>query len=357
MIMEDNVYTRLRGFLDTLPTGFPETPTGVEIKILKRLFTPEQAELTMKLKQDPEEVSSIAKRIKMDESELAPKLEEMALKGLIFRTKDQGKMLYQAFQFVIGIYEFQVKNLDKEFCELFEEYLPYFGMSLAGVKTKQLRVVPVESALSRKSIVATYNNIRDLVREQDNIVVTECICAKEQGILGNDCYKPIETCIAFGDFAQYYIDNNMGRKISTDETFKLLDRAEDLGLVLQPTNTQEIAAVCCCCSCCCPYLRFAKMSDRPAEFFTSYYRSTIDSDLCTACGECIDRCPMDAIELVEAVTEVKEKNCIGCGLCVSICPEEAISLMEKPSMEIPQMTIMDTFNKIKTERMVLSTAK
>jgi electron transport complex protein RnfB len=66
---------------------------------------------------------------------------------------------------------------------------------------------------------------------------------------------------------------------------------------------------------------------------------------------------MDAIELVEAVTEVKEKNCIGCGLCVSICPEEAISLMEKPSMEIPQMTIMDTFNKIKTERMVLSTAK
>lgn len=357
MVMEDNTYNRLRGFLDTLPTGYPETLSGVEIKILKRLFTPEQAELTMKLKQAPEEVSLIAERIKMDESELALKLEEMAQKGLIFRTRDQDKVFYQAFQFIIGIYEFQVKNLDKEFCELFEEYLPYFGMSLANVKTKQLRVIPVGSALSIKSEVATYNNIRDLVREQDNIAVTECICAKEQGILGNECYKPIETCIAFGDFAQYYVDNNMGRKISTDEAFKLLDRAEEIGLVLQPTNTQEIAAVCCCCTCCCPYLRFAKMSDRPADFFTSYYKSTIDSDLCTACGECIDRCPMDAIEEGETVSEVKEENCIGCGLCVSICPEEAISLIEKPSMEVPQMTITETFNKIQAERMVLSTAK
>jgi heterodisulfide reductase subunit A-like polyferredoxin len=98
------------------------------------------------------------------------------------------------------------------------------------------------------------------------------------------------------------------------------------------------------------------MSDRPADFF-SYYKSTIDSDLCTACGECIDRCPMDAIEESETVSEVKEENCIGCGLCVSICPEEAISLMEKPSMEVPQMTITETFNKIQAERMVLSTAK
>ena len=355
--MEDNIYTRLREFLDTLPTGFPETPTSVELKILKRLFSPEQAELTMQLKQDPEEVPSIAERIKMDASELAQKLEEMAQKGLIFRTRDRDKVLYQAFQFIIGIYEFQVNHLDKEFCELFEEYLPYFGMSLAGVKTKQLRVVPVESALKVKPKVATYNSIRDLVREQDNIAVTECICAKEQGILGNECYKPLETCIAFGDFAQYYIDNKMGRKISADETFQLLDRAEEIGLVLQPTNTQKIAAVCCCCSCCCPYLRFSKMSDRPAEFFISYYQSTINSDLCTACGECIDRCPMAAIAEGETVTEIKEEYCIGCGLCVSICPDEAISLTEKPNMDAPQMTITDTFNKIKTERVVLSSGK
>ena len=82
-----DVYTRLREFLDKTPIGFPETPDGVEIKILKKLYTPEDAELTMKLKLEPEEVPAIAKRTGTDEAELAGKLEEMAQKGLIYRVR------------------------------------------------------------------------------------------------------------------------------------------------------------------------------------------------------------------------------------------------------------------------------
>jgi hypothetical protein len=54
---------------------------------------------------------------------------------------------------MVGIYEFQLKNLDKEFCQMFEEYLPYFGISWASVKTKQLRVIPVDSAVQTISLV------------------------------------------------------------------------------------------------------------------------------------------------------------------------------------------------------------
>ena len=49
-------------------------------------------------------------------------LEEMAQKGCIFRTRDGEKPLYQAYQFVIGLYEFQLNRIDREFSELFEEY-------------------------------------------------------------------------------------------------------------------------------------------------------------------------------------------------------------------------------------------
>ena len=47
----------------------------------------------------------------------------------------------------VGLYEFQLNRLDREFCELFEEYMPYLGMSLAGY-TSQMRVVPVASSFS-----------------------------------------------------------------------------------------------------------------------------------------------------------------------------------------------------------------
>jgi electron transport complex protein RnfB len=167
--MSEDVYLKLRAFMDTLPSGYPATPSGVEIKILKKLFTPEQAELAARLRNEPEEVRTIAARVGMNETELAEMLEEMAQKGCIFRVRDGNKRLYQAYHFVVGLYEFQLKNLDREFCELFEEYLPYLGASIMSAKTKQMRVIPVESAVGVAPAVASYNQVRDLVRQQDGV--------------------------------------------------------------------------------------------------------------------------------------------------------------------------------------------
>ena len=348
--MSEDVYTRLREFLDALPGGFPTTDTGVEIKILKKLYSPEEAELTMKLKEEPEEVSDIANRIGMDESELAQKLEDMAQKGIIFRVRKGEKRLYRAFHFLVGIYEFQLKNLDREFSELFEEYLPHYGIAMANVQTGQMRTIPVGSAVEVTAEVATYNNVRELIKEKDFISVQQCICRKEQGLLGNECSYPQEVCIGFGDFARYYVDNGMGRQIDLAETLKILDLAEEEGLVLKPTNSQDIEAICCCCSCCCPGLRFPKMLERPADMVQSYYVSKIDPELCTTCETCMERCPMDAIKLDGDFAEILDGRCIGCGVCIPTCPEEAISLVAKPGMEAPPVDFQETFRKIKAER-------
>ncbi len=348
--MSEDVYTRLREFLHGMPGGFPATDTGVEIKILKKLYSPEEAELTMKLKEEPEEVSDIASRVGMDESELAQKLEDMAQKGIIFRVREGEKRLYQAFQFLVGIYEFQLKNLDREFSELFEEYLPYYGMAMANVPTIQMRTIPVGSAVEVTAEVATYNNVRELIKEKDFISVQPCICRKEQGLLGNECSYPQEVCIGFGDFARYFVDNGMGRQIDLDETLKILDFAEEEGLVLRPTNSQDIEVICCCCSCCCPGLKFAKMLERPADMVQSYYVSEIDPELCTTCETCMERCPMDAIKLDGDYSEIIDGRCIGCGVCIPTCPEEAISLKAKSGMEPPPVDFQETFRRMKAER-------
>lgn len=348
--MSEDIYARLREFMDSLPGGYPATPSGVEIKLLKKLFTPEQAELTMKLRQEPEDVPSIAARTGLGEKELAERLEELALKGCIFRVRQDEKRLYQAYQFVVGVYEFQLNHLDREFSELFEEYLPHIGLSMAQVKTSQMRVIPLESAVEATPAVETYNRLRDLVRQQDVISVEHCICRKEQGLLGNECEKPKEVCIGFGDFAQFYIDNGMGRQISVDEALQVLDTAEEAGLVACPTNSEKIEAICCCCSCCCPILRFAKLMPRPADSVTSYYEARIDPEECTICGLCVDRCQMDAIEETDDVYQVIDGRCIGCGLCVAECPTEAISMVAKPGAEPPPPTFEATLSKIGAER-------
>ncbi len=348
--MGSDVYTRLREFMDKMPVGFPETPTGVEIKILKKLYTPEQAELTMQLRQEPEEVSAIAARVGMDEKELEEKLEEMAQRGLIYRVRSGDKRLYQAYQFVVGIYEFQLNHLDKEFCELFEEYLPYLGMNMASVQTAQLRVVPVESAVSKGGSVQPYNQIRELVKKQKVMAVQECICRKEQDLLGHPCDYPRETCLAFGNMAQFTIDNGAGRPIDLEECLRILDKAEEAGLVLEPSNTEELEWICCCCSCCCPSLKIAKSTPRPQDLIRSDFESKIDPETCIGCGDCIERCPMDAIQEGDGISEIVEGRCIGCGLCVSVCPVDAIHLEAKPGVEPPPRDVPEMLNRIARER-------
>jgi electron transport complex protein RnfB len=351
--MSEDVYLRLRAFMDTLPSGYPAAPTGVEIKILKKLFTPEQAELAVRLRPEPEGVRTIAARVGMNETELAPRLEEMAQKGCIFRLRDGEKRLYQAYQFIVGLYEFQLKNLDREFCELFEEYLPYIGASIMSAKTRQMRVIPVESALSVAPAVASYNQVRDLVRQQDIISVSQCICRKEQGLLGNPCQRPQEVCLGFGNFGRFYLDNKLGRQIGTEEALKILDLAEESALVLMPTNSEKIEAICCCCACCCPSLKYARMMPRPADVIQSYYQAKIDAELCTGCGLCPDRCQVDAIAEADGIWSIVDGRCIGCGLCISSCPVEAMSMVAKPGMETPPREFRETLNRIGTERGVL----
>ena len=350
----EQTYKRLRTFMDDLPTGFPETESGVEISILKKLFTPEQAELFMKLKNEPESIDDISNRTGIELSILKPKIETMAQKGLLFRTRDKENVQYQTFHFLVGIYEFQLKTIDKDLAEMVEEYLPHFGMALAGagVKTKQLRVAPVASALDTSSPVANYNEIRTLVKDQELIALQGCICRKEQGLLGKQCEYPNETCFAFGKFAQYYIDNEMGREIDKHEAIEILDLAEEAGLVLSPSNTKNLSFLCCCCPCCCPTIRYSNFFPKPAKLFKTYYQSHIDPETCTSCQECFERCPMEAIREGLETSEIDKDRCIGCGLCVSVCPENSISLKLIADAEAPHDSIEDVFQQIKKERMM-----
>jgi ferredoxin len=328
--MSQDVYVRLREFLDKMPGSYPATQSGVEFKILKKIFTPEQAELTLQLSAMPESASAIATRIGTDPAALAGKLEAMAREGLILRVRMGEEALYCAVSFVVGIYEFHLNTIDRELSEMFEEYLPHLGEVWKTQRTKPLRVVPINSSLQGGHAVASYEQIRELVKDKQLISVGPCICRKEQTLLGGKCDRPAERCIGFDMAAQYYIENGMSRQITQQELMDLLKMGEDKALVLCPTNSKEIMNLCMCCGCCCGLLRTIGKFDRPADHVENLYQARIDPELCTACGDCAERCQVDAIREADSAFEVSTARCIGCGLCVPTCPVEAISMVEKP---------------------------
>ena len=145
-----DVYQKLATFLDNLPAGYPSTESGVELRILKRLFSPEEAEVAMTLTMMPETAAAVAARTGRNEGDLAEALEEMAKKGLIFRISKKDSSLYSAAQFVVGIWEYHLNSLDEGLIRDVNEYMPaLLKKGWVDVKTKQMRVVPVSKASPR----------------------------------------------------------------------------------------------------------------------------------------------------------------------------------------------------------------
>lgn len=329
--MSDDVYLKLRDRLDNYSFGFPATRSGVEFRILKKLFTEEEAGMFLLLNLVAESPESVAKRTGRDIEETVSLLNRMSGKGLVFHMGKGEAAKYAAVPFVPGIYEFQAGSIDRELAELIEEYGEE-GLHVALLEGATfMRPIPVQRSIDAAHFVSTHDDAREIVKKQKLIAVADCLCRKQQGLLGKACDKPLDVCLALGSFAQHFIDLNMARLISVGEALEILDRSEEAGLVVQPANARNPGAICNCCGDCCAVLVALNKHPRPASLVVSNYYAVVDPDLCTACETCVERCQMEAIGLNDQeVAEVNLDRCIGCGLCVTTCAGEALSMEPKP---------------------------
>lgn len=358
--MRKSIYKGLAQHLNNLPGGFPPTETGVELRILRRLFTPEEAELAVHLTLIAEEPRVVARRAKLPIQEAAPRLEEMARKGLIFRIESKDRPTrYRALQYVIGIWEFHVNDLDIELIRDMNEYIPTLFDGEIWKKAPQLRTIPVWRSISTELKVLPYEEIEELVQVQKKSVVAPCICRREHRMMGKGCEKPEETCLVFGIAADYYERNGLGRVIDKQETLEILKKADEAGLVLQPSHAKQIVNICCCCGCCCQVLKNLKRYPKPASYFSTSFLATINPDTCQGCGICVDRCQMDALRLENDKAVLDLSRCIGCGLCVSTCRTESLTLVRKPEPEqskVPR-TMVEASIRLARERGKLGSGK
>lgn len=333
-----DVYTRLARALDKLPNGYPPTEDGVHLAILRKIFSPQDAAMTLRLKPIPEPAEVIAKRIRRPTDEVKADLDAMADRGQIFKMRIRGVENYAMAPFVIGIWEFQLNHLDREMAELFERYAPTLLTTLGGHEPPLVRVVPVNKRIDAGAEIMHYDDLRRILESCKSFRVAECICRKEMDLLGKPCSHTLETCMSFAPAEDAYEGMpEWGRSVTRDEALELLEKCEEEGLVHNTYNVQgQPFFVCNCCSCCCGLLRALNEHGAPHMIARSNYVAEIDADECIVCGVCGDgeRCPVSAIvEVEDDVFRVDAMRCLGCGVCATGCEFDAIRLVERPESE------------------------
>ncbi|PKN34079.1 MAG: 4Fe-4S ferredoxin [Deltaproteobacteria bacterium HGW-Deltaproteobacteria-19] len=335
--MTNDVYAQLAKVLDTLPNGFPRTDSGVEIKLLKRIFTPAQAELFGRLRLTFETVEEIAARNGMPVEGLKGALMGMAVRGQVFTIKPGGVRRFRMLPWVFGIYEFQLDSMDREFAELNEEYWPYLSKQFFSDTPQLMQTLSVEETVPSHQEALPYEKVSAIIEKGRSFMVNECICKKEQGLLGKPCDRPVHVCLGISLEPGVFEKTPSARILTKEEACALLKMTEDAGLVHLTGNVQTgHYYICNCCKCCCGVLRSINEFGVPASrAVNSHHYAVIDADLCTGCGICTDsRCQVGAVVEEGDAYRVVRERCIGCGLCVTACPMEAIRLVRKEREEI-----------------------
>lgn len=340
--MGDDVYGTLQTFLDLFPLGYPRTPSGVEMEILRKLFTEEEAALAILLTPFPEEAGQIAQRAGVNASELEQGLESMAKKGLIFRARRNGKTFFNTAPFMIGLYEYSVKKLDEGLARLYAAYYEQaFQEEMGASDVPGFKVIPLNQHIAPQVAIFPYPALEEEISRARVVSVAQCICRKEASLLGKACGRPVETCLHFGAAAEYYIENGIGRRISTSEAISIVKLADDAGLVHAGVNTRHLSNLCNCCPCCCASMKGITMKGMPRrKFLNPLHEAVVEGDACTGCGICLERCPVSALSIGDAAA-VDRDRCLGCGLCAGTCPAGAITLSLRPDREEPFERVID----------------
>ncbi|MFA5805120.1 MAG: 4Fe-4S binding protein [Melioribacteraceae bacterium] len=325
-------YKKLAVLLDKIPNGFPPTESGVELKILAKLFMPEEAELASHLTSEPESSKSIAHRLEQNEKEILSALIGMIKRGLIGMNREKGGMSFYLIPFVVGFYELQNAKIDKEFAELFEQYYKEAFHKMTMIKPSVHRIIPVEKTIPVGIDVMSYQKASTYIESAKSWGVLNCICRVQQNLIGKGCNHSIENCLVISPREGAYDKTDSIRTITKQEALDILAKSNEEGLVHSTSNVQlDVTYICNCCTCSCGILRSIVEYGNMNSVAGSDFFAVVDEDLCSGCAICIDRCQFKALNMIDDIISVNKFLCLGCGLCVTTCTEGAITLKQKES--------------------------
>lgn len=292
----------------------------------------------------------------------------LARKGLLFNQPNSaGVMVYRILPLMlVGLmeYKFMVKLTgspeEKRLAQLFEKLLaelrdqiqenydalsPLFKSAPAVDRTvparvaedgRPIQVIPVGKTLAAaEEFVLPSQTVEEIINKFDDIAVGHCFCRQRRSLLGEPCSigAPTLNCFTFGKSARHTVAQGFATKVSKQQALEIMQEAEKAGLIhkaFHPGSRESSpeTSICNCCKDCCDTFQLWRSGTLPL-INSTFYLSVIDTEACTGCGICVERCPTDAISLSESGWAQRDESaCLGCGVCSRFCPEQAIALKE-----------------------------
>ncbi len=289
----------------------------------------------------PATLQELAQKTGLKEEEIEKLIDPLFRKGLIFKSKKADGMRYYRVRNLFQLHDSTAVTVNpppgmldlwKDFMK--EEFDAYSRKLEEFLPAPVLRVIPVNVSINPETQILAFEDIKTLVANARNLAVTPCSCR----LIDGKCGKPVEVCVQVDKAADYAIERGTGRKLEKDEALRLMKLCEEEGLVHVGDNRRALGHVVCnCCSDCC--LNWPSLRTGLGKFVVpSRFRARVESEKCSSCGTCLDRCHFEAISLEgEGDTAVvNAKKCMGCGVCLVTCSEEALCLEEiRPAEFVP----------------------
>jgi len=330
--------------------GFPIPVNNTTIELTQTLMNEEEASFILNFKKPSLNIDQLKDKTGLDEKYLEKMLTQLMDKGIIIgaQSRSTGIMVYSLMPFLPGIFEFSFmkgktgereKKLARIYEKLHEELTEYTQNNYDSFVEQYIntplmdRVVPVDQEIEiEPETVVHFEDIKKLVESVDEIAVSNCYCRHHKDLLDEHCKinAPKLNCFQLGKTATFAIEHGFAKSVSKEEAIKILREAEDAGLVhkiihvgINPDNIE--AGICSCCKDCCISFQLYYRGIAPLKSLTSYI-AKVDADICSGCGTCVERCPVEAPELINTTAVINVNRCIGCGVCAHFCPEKAIKL-------------------------------
>lgn len=281
-----------------------------EYTLLENVLTDEMIDLALSMKiRTPYTVEMIAQKSKMPIETVKDLTGKMAYIGFLEYTKLDGKEALSLPVFAPGSMELMVMNKEQveahpEIARSFITYVENLTKNFARFFPKGnglVITIPVQKAIEAEPKRIEIEELTYWVEKYaPSLSVTGCQCRRAGRItnnIGED--KEGEWCIQVGEFAESCIKTGRSRRVTKEEAYDILRRAEEMGYVHEVTNVdgpKNSLFICNCHPETCLAFRTARLIDTP-NMMKSNFVASVDREKCAACGQCVEVCPMNAAKL------------------------------------------------------------